>query len=351
MKLIILLAAIVGKWLLCLWIGLGLIFLLFWLKGKQLGFNSDRWDDFFITLPSQKVERYTIGIYLTAALLSSGISYLLLEWAGFRHSLLIAGALFAVGGLITEYRWFTKKRDYVLKKYQEIPQAILERRNGENKMNEQIVLREYRKSDRPALIDIIRYTWQYDKFASGKTAQKLAGAYLDSCLTNQTFTQVALVDEIPVGIIMVKNRREHKCPLSLRLNLIGSVMSLLFSKEGRMVTKIFTKVEEIDRQLLKDSRMDYQGEVAFFAVNSKYRGMGLGRKLFEAAQDYMKDRQIGRFFLFTDTTCNYPFYEHRGMKRRGEHTHTFEAKEQLGTLTLFIYDYQMEGSKDESDNS
>ena len=108
MKLIILLAVIIGKWLLCLGLGLGLVFLLVWLKGKKFGFNSHRWDNFFLTLPPQKVERYAIGIYLTAALLSSGISYLFLEWVGFRHSLLIAVALFAVGGLITEYRWFTK---------------------------------------------------------------------------------------------------------------------------------------------------------------------------------------------------------------------------------------------------
>ena len=128
MKLIILLAVIIGKWLLCLGLGLGLVFLLVWLKGKKFGFNSDRWDNFFLTLPPQKVERYAIGIYLTAALLSSGISYCVLKWASFQHSLLIAGALFVVGALITEYRWFTKKRDYVLKRYQDIPQTILKRR-------------------------------------------------------------------------------------------------------------------------------------------------------------------------------------------------------------------------------
>lgn len=118
-----------------------------------------------------------------------------------------------------------------------------------------------------------------------------------------------------------------------------------------MITKIFSSVEEIDQQLLQDTQIEYQGELAFFTVNSKYRGIGLGNKLFEAAQDYMRDRQISSFFLFTDTTCNYPFYEHRGMKQRGEHTHTFEAKGQSGTLTLFIYDYQMEGKEDEKDNS
>ena len=338
MKLVILLAVIAGKWLLCLGSGLGLFFLLLLLKGKQFRGNSEKWDDFFLTLPPQKVEQYAIGIYLAAALLSSGISYCVLKWAGFQHSLLIAGALFVVGALITEYRWFTKKRDYVLKRYQEIPQTILERRNGENKMDGQIVLREYQTSDRPALIGIIRETWQYDKFASPKTAQKLARAYLDSCLTNQTFTQVALVDEVPVGIIMVKDRREKRCPFRLRLRMLLSVASLFLSKEGRMVTRFFSGVEEIDRQLLQDTQTEYQGEIAFFAVNSRYRGIGLGKKLFDAARDYMRNRRISNFFLFTDTTCNYPFYERRGMERRGERVHTFAAKRKSGTLTMFIYD-------------
>ena len=205
-------------------------------------------------------------------------------------------------------------------------------------MDGQIVLREYQTSDRPALIGIIRETWQYDKFASPKAAQKLARAYLDSCLTNQTFTQVALVDEVPVGIIMVKDRREKRCPFRLRLRMLLSVASLFLSKEGRMVTRFFSGVEEIDQQLLQDTQTEYQGEIAFFAVNSRYRGIGLGKKLFDAARDYMRTQRIRNFFLFTDTTCNYPFYERRGMERRGERVHIFAAKGKSGTLTMFIYD-------------
>ena len=125
------------------------------------------------------------------------------------------------------------------------------------------------------------------------------------------------MDEVPVGIIMVKDRREKRCPFRLRLRMLLSVASLFLSKEGRMVTRFFSGVEEIDQQLLQDTQTEYQGEIAFFAVNSRYRGIGLGKKLFDAARDYMRNRRISNFFLFTDTTCNYPFYERRGMERRG----------------------------------
>ena len=146
------------------------------------------------------------------------------------------------------------------------------------------------------------------------------------------------MDEVPVGIIMVKDRREKRCPFRLRLRMLLSVASLFLSKEGRMVTRFFSGVEEIDRQLLQDTQTEYQGEIAFFAVNSRYRGIGLGKKLFDAARDYMRNRRISNFFLFTDTTCNYPFYERRGMERRGERVHPFAAKGKSGTLTRFIYD-------------
>ena len=48
---VILLAVIAGKWLLCLWSGLGLFFLLLLLKGKRFGVNTEKWDDFFLTQP------------------------------------------------------------------------------------------------------------------------------------------------------------------------------------------------------------------------------------------------------------------------------------------------------------
>lgn len=61
-------------------------------------------------------------------------------------------------------------------------------------MEDKIIFRSYDKKDRQALEDIIRKTWNYDKFSSPKTAARLARVYLNSCLANQTFTRVAAVN-------------------------------------------------------------------------------------------------------------------------------------------------------------
>ena len=70
-------------------------------------------------------------------------------------------------------------------------------------------------------------------------AAKFARVYLNSCLAEQTYIQVAIIDNVPVGIVMVKNLKVHKCPLAIRLQLLLSAISLYLSKEGRKIAKIF----------------------------------------------------------------------------------------------------------------
>lgn len=207
-------------------------------------------------------------------------------------------------------------------------------------MKEQIILREFRESDCPALEDMVREAWNYDRFCSSKTAAKMAGVYLNSCLINQTFIRVAEVDGVPAGVIMGKDIENHRCPLSLRLRWIGSVIRLFLSEEGRKLSKVFDGIENIDRELLSGCKKKYKGELAFFVIGEKYRGRGLGRKLFRSAADYMQSRNIPEFYLFTDTSCNYLFYEHMGMKRRGEKKHRIAVPGEKGEMTFFIYDYQ-----------
>ncbi len=208
-------------------------------------------------------------------------------------------------------------------------------------MNKQVILREYHKTDHRALENVVRETWKYDRFCSPKTAEKLAKVYLNSCFANQTFVRVAQIDGAPVGIIMGKNVEKHKCPLSLRIKWLKSVVTLYISKKGREISKIFKCVQEIDKELLAACKKDYKGELAFFAISEKCRGKGLGRKLFQTVVDYMKSQNISEFYLFTDTSCNYPFYEHLGLTRRCEKKRSIDVKKEKGDMVFFIYDYQI----------
>lgn len=206
-------------------------------------------------------------------------------------------------------------------------------------MNTQILLRTYRKEDEASLTGIIREAWHYDELCTPETAAKLAKVFLYSCLANQTYTQVAEVEGKAAGVIMAKDIRSHRCPFAFRFRQVLSVISLFLSREGRQTARIFQSVSSIDKALSERSRKDYGGEVAFFAVASEYRGMHIGTLLFEQMLSYMKREDIRRFFLYTDTSCNYGFYESHGMRRAAEEKETFNIKGKRAEMTFFLYDY------------
>ena len=205
----------------------------------------------------------------------------------------------------------------------------------------QVQLRENHKSDFNELEGIIRQTWHYDEFASPKTAAKLARVFLTSCLTNYTFSRVAVMNGKVVGIILANNIAKHKCLFSNRFAQFKAILSLFLSKEGRNVSKIFGNVHGIDQQLLDENNKKYPAELALFAVSSECRGKGIGKMLFQSALEYMKQEELDNFYLFTDTSCNYGFYEHQGMERCVEKEHIFNIKGQRASMKFFIYEYPL----------
>lgn len=207
-------------------------------------------------------------------------------------------------------------------------------------MNESITYRSYQNTDFDAIAAIIRQAWKYDAFTDEKTAAKMAKVFLRSCLAEQTFSQVVLIDGVPKGIILVKNTHTHKHTLWAWLKRSLSILSLLLTKEGRSLSKIFGSVTEIDKELLERCADTYGGEIVFFAVNASLRGKGIGKQLFAFAMEYLRAENIHDYYLFTDTSCTYQFYDRQGLTRRWEKAHTFLVKEQVGNMTFFLYEGQ-----------
>lgn len=64
------------------------------IKGRQLKFNSEEWDNYFLELSQEKVIKIALGIAGSTIAASALISYAILGRAEFHHPFLIAAALF-----------------------------------------------------------------------------------------------------------------------------------------------------------------------------------------------------------------------------------------------------------------
>ena len=206
-------------------------------------------------------------------------------------------------------------------------------------MENTVIYRSVKKTDYPILAKIISDTWGYQKFCSEKVALLMGKIYLHSCLSNQSYNCVAERGGIPVGVIMGRGRRLSFSALWHKIIRFIQIARMVLTKEGRQVLNLFHGFDKIDQELLENSGHQFDGELTFFAVREDQRGMGIGKALFSNLLTYMRSIHADNFYLFTDTTCNYPFYERQGLKR-------FAAKEWASPLMpdlkihFFLYAYE-----------
>lgn len=199
------------------------------------------------------------------------------------------------------------------------------------------LFRPLRREDYPALEEIIRNTWNYDRLTPRPAvARRMARLYLQSCLLCHTFSQVAVQDGVPVGIILARHGRAKGPRLSHRLAVLGDSLALLASPHGRAMARIFSRVEETDRALLRDAGDGFDSELVFFAVGQDQRGAGTGKALLDAALSYLREQGGERLYLFTDTSCNFGFYEHFGFARRAERVLDFRPAVPH-SIRMFLY--------------
>lgn len=202
-----------------------------------------------------------------------------------------------------------------------------------------VELRPMTEKDFPKIESIIKSSWRYEDFCSPKVANKLAKSFLAGCLTDYTDSQVAIVDNKLVGVIFLKNSAIHRTPFKYRLKQLKTMISMMLNKEARNVASVFSYVEVIDKKLLKEAGHDYAGELSLFAVDETCQGQGVGKKLFQYAMTTFQEQQVDNFYLYTDTTCNYGFYDYHGMTKRAEMVHHFTQLAGVEPTTFFLYDY------------
>lgn len=206
-----------------------------------------------------------------------------------------------------------------------------------------VTIRALKKEDYPQVEQIISDTWHYQMLSPDpKDAAHMARLYLRSGLVRHTFARVAVKNGRILGILL--GRHHLSAPrfrIRAKLSMLYSACLLLSSKQGRKIARLFSGFDAADKQLLENTHTDFDGELVLFALAGPARGHGIGKALLAEFLAYMKKEQAKQFFLFTDTTCTYEFYEHNGFQRIGA------LQKQLPILPdkkieMYIYQYQID---------
>ena len=206
-------------------------------------------------------------------------------------------------------------------------------------MKSSIIYRPFQKEDTDALVAVIIDSWNYRAMFSETVAYHFASVFLYFALIQASFLQVAVLDGKPVGIIIgdIKTEQKRMQNYVYYLKLIGHGFRLLLSKEGRQVLNQHAlEVSKVNEDMLSKQTTHFDAEVAIFAVSPKTQGLGVGSNLYQYFLDELKARNLPNYYLYTDTSCNYGFYDHKGLQCVSAVKHIIE-KPVKKEVELYLY--------------
>lgn len=204
--------------------------------------------------------------------------------------------------------------------------------------------RLYRNHDYSAALHMVLKTWRYEEWVPEKAVKAMGEFFLANILSESSRIWIAEAGGIPVGIAAVKNNRRKTFKPVYRFRRLLAGARILLGGQGRSEFLQFVKTEELDRELLAASGVEFDAELTFLVVDSAYKGWGIGGRLYRMFTDYMREERLNSFYLFTDSSCDFTFYEHKGLKRLA--AKTFYWKENVeGEAVEIPEEYYLYGMK------
>lgn len=193
--------------------------------------------------------------------------------------------------------------------------------------------RAMQDSDLDTMAQIVERVWDMDALCGGKKAGRfMSREYLWKTLGHSTGAQVAIWDGEVAGFLAY---RETTSPYLLLPNMASEE-----KQQGMEILSMRRRMEEYDglcTALLEKSGYTFDGEITLFAVAPKWQGRGIGSALFERARAYFNSRS---FFLYTDTGCNYRFYDTHGLRCLAQQAHENPYKKDRPFWVFFYGVYE-----------
>ena len=120
------------------------------------------------------------------------------------------------------------------------------------------------------------------------------------------------MDDKVIGFILgnAKKDKNHISNCGNPLNFNNNEIDLMISnEENKNLLKEFSKFTDTYKELIKKKENTFQSCIQLFVVSRESRGLGVGKNLIKYLFDYMKSMDVKSLYLFTDTRCNYGFYD------------------------------------------
>ncbi|MFQ9310692.1 MAG: GNAT family N-acetyltransferase [Paraclostridium sordellii] len=181
-----------------------------------------------------------------------------------------------------------------------------------------VIYRNIIDSDYEIIKQLIGDAFGFTEFIKDKELLDIVlSGYLQDCILDSSFSKVPQMDDKVIGFILgnAKKDKNHISNCGNPLNFNNNEIDLMISNEENT----------------------FQGCTQLFVVSRESRDLGVGKNLIKHLFDYMKSMDVKSLYLFTDTRCNYRFYDSQNFNSIDEKEVYFDS---IGSsLNIFLYSY------------
>jgi ribosomal protein S18 acetylase RimI-like enzyme len=206
---------------------------------------------------------------------------------------------------------------------------------------EKVIYRSLVREDYESIKELICMAFGFNEFIKDKKfLDSILNIYLQSCISASSFSKVAEKNNQIIGVILGNSKKDKN-----RLKKAHNTFSLAYSmlkvimanKENKKISKVFLELQETYKELIQGKTVDFQGCIELFIVSEESRGLGVGKSLLNHLSNYMKSMDVKSLYLYTDTRCNYGFYESQNFERINEKEIYIDTNKEC--LSVFLYSY------------
>lgn len=182
-----------------------------------------------------------------------------------------------------------------------------------------VTYRPYRESDAAQVKPMLNEAFHIHRYTGGAggVLESALEFYLRDVLTKSTWSQVAVIDGRVVGIVTGRFKGQDWLAgrWKNRLRLWAHTAKIVATGWRHFATLRqqfgFTTAYAKLRHAASETYGDLGAELTVFVVDSSTRGTGVGKGLYGAFREQLRQAGGDDFYLYTDTLCSFGFYENR----------------------------------------
>lgn len=208
----------------------------------------------------------------------------------------------------------------------------------------QIEFRQVTRADYAKLETLIRKTWGSKASYPAPIERALRKINLYHYLSEQNYNCLAIWQGEIVGVILGRSEHLPYLPGKLRYlaPLLWNKAKLLACPNGRRILRNHLAEARADRALLCSAKKEFDSELVLFITDPSMQRHGIGSALLQRFYQFMRQNGCQNIYLFTDTSCNYGFYQRKGYRRIAEKCVCYQSANGPKKENHFLYTKNLE---------